>query len=116
MLVRAYQVSGHMKAKLDPLGLENRAVPAELDPQSYGFSQGDMDREFVVGVDGITGVLGTGDRPQTLKSILSRLEKAYCDTVGYEYMHIPDREKCNWLREKIENQVSSNVVLIMQIP
>ncbi|KAK8961893.1 hypothetical protein KSP40_PGU014040 [Platanthera guangdongensis] len=43
------------------------------------------------------------NRPvQTLREILSRLEQACCGTIGYEYMHIPDREKCNWLRERIE--------------
>ncbi|KAF8680807.1 hypothetical protein HU200_045544 [Digitaria exilis] len=33
---------------------------------------------------------------------LSKLQQAYCGPIGYEYMHIPDRDKCNWLREKIE--------------
>ncbi|KAK3031932.1 hypothetical protein RJ639_036728 [Escallonia herrerae] len=39
---------------------------------------------------------------QTLRAILTRLERAYCGSIGYEYMRIADREKCNWLREKIE--------------
>lgn len=34
-----------------------------------------------------------------------RLEQAYCGTIGYEYMHIPDRDKCNWIRDQIETQV-----------
>lgn len=36
---------------------------------------------------------------------MRRLEQAYCGTIGYEYMHIPDRDKCNWLRDQIETQV-----------
>ena len=32
----------------------------------------------------------------------SLLLQTYCGTVGYEYMHISDRDQCNWLREKIE--------------
>ena len=32
----------------------------------------------------------------------SALKEAYCGSIGYEYMHIPDRERCNWLRERIE--------------
>lgn len=103
MLVRAYQVSGHMKCKLDPLNLDTKAAPAELDPGSYGFSESDMDREFNVGVETMAGLLG-GNQPQTLKNIISRLENVYCGTIGYEYMHIQDRDKCNWLRDKIENQ------------
>ncbi|KAF7008964.1 hypothetical protein CFC21_023607, partial [Triticum aestivum] len=102
LLVRAYQVSGHMKAKLDPLGLEQRPVPDVLDPAFYGFSESDLDREFFLGVWRMAGFLSENRPVQTLRSVLGRLEQAYCGTIGYEYMHIPDREKCNWLRERIE--------------
>ncbi|CAI9285807.1 unnamed protein product [Lactuca saligna] len=43
LLVRAYQVYGHMKAKIDPLGLEKREIPDDLDPAFYGFSEADLD-------------------------------------------------------------------------
>ncbi|KQJ82296.2 hypothetical protein BRADI_5g08235v3 [Brachypodium distachyon] len=102
LLVRAYQVSGHMKAKLDPLGLEERPVPDVLDPAFYGFSEDDLDREFFLGVWKMAGFLSENRPVQTLRSVVERLEQAYCGTIGYEYMHIPDREKCNWLRERIE--------------
>lgn len=39
------QVNGHFIAKLDPLGIEQRPIPPELDPALYGFSEKDMDRE-----------------------------------------------------------------------
>ncbi|GJX31507.1 2-oxoglutarate dehydrogenase, mitochondrial-like protein [Tanacetum coccineum] len=42
LLVRAYQVYGHMKAKLDPLGLEQREIPDDFDPALYGFSEADL--------------------------------------------------------------------------
>ena len=32
-------------AKLDPLGLDERSVPIELDPALYGFADKDLDRE-----------------------------------------------------------------------
>lgn len=102
LLVRAYQVNGHMKAKLDPLGLEEREIPVDLDPGLYGFTEADLDREFFLGVWRMSGFLSENRPVQTLRSILNRLEQAYCGTIGYEYMHIPDRDKCNWLREKIE--------------
>jgi 2-oxoglutarate dehydrogenase complex dehydrogenase (E1) component-like enzyme len=38
----------------------------------------------------------------TLRNIMSRLKETYCSTIGYEYMHIPNTEKCDWIREKIE--------------
>ncbi|XP_004307551.1 PREDICTED: 2-oxoglutarate dehydrogenase, mitochondrial-like [Fragaria vesca subsp. vesca] len=102
LLVRAYQVSGHMKAKLDPLALQKRQVPDELDIASYGFTEADLDREFFLGVWNISGFLAENRPVQTLRSILTRLEQAYCGSIGYEYMHIAERSKCNWLREKIE--------------
>ncbi|XP_027364385.1 2-oxoglutarate dehydrogenase, mitochondrial-like [Abrus precatorius] len=102
LLVRAYQVNGHMKAKLDPLGLEERKIPDELDLGLYGFTEADLDREFFLGVWKMSGFLSQNRPVQTLRSILTRLEQAYCGSIGYEYMHIPDREKCNWLRDKIE--------------
>ncbi|KAI0498276.1 hypothetical protein KFK09_021517 [Dendrobium nobile] len=102
LLVRAYQVNGHMKANLDPLGLEQREIPEDLDPALYGFTEADLDREFFLGVWRMAGFLSENRPIQTLREILNRLEQAYCGTIGYEYMHIPDREKCNWLRERIE--------------
>jgi 2-oxoglutarate dehydrogenase E1 component len=24
------------------------------------------------------------------------MKETYCGTIGYEYMHIPDRDMCNW--------------------
>ncbi|CAN4090118.1 unnamed protein product [Withania somnifera] len=102
LLVRAYQVNGHMKAKLDPLGLEEREVPDVLDPASYGFTEADLDREFFLGVWRMSGFLSENRPVQTLRAILTRLEQAYCGSIGFEYMHIPDRDKCNWLRERIE--------------
>ncbi|KAL0429457.1 UNVERIFIED_CONTAM: 2-oxoglutarate dehydrogenase, mitochondrial [Sesamum radiatum] len=102
LLVRAYQVYGHMKAKIDPLGLEERRIPDDLDPALYGFSEADLDREFFIGVWRMSGFLSENRPVQTLRAILTRLEQAYCGNIGYEYMHIADREKCNWLRDKIE--------------
>ena len=39
------QVNGHYMAKLDPLGLDERKMPIELDPALYGFTDKDLDRE-----------------------------------------------------------------------
>ncbi|CAM8936940.1 unnamed protein product [Rhodiola kirilowii] len=102
LLVRAYQVNGHMKANLDPLGLEERKYAEDLNLDLYGFTEADLDREFFLGVWNMSGFLSENRPVQTLRGILNRLEQAYCGSIGYEYMHIADRKKCNWLRDKIE--------------
>ena len=106
-LVRAFQVRGHLIANLDPLGvLPPRPEHEELDVAKYGLSEGDMERE--VDLSGLAadvkGFLDRGRRKVTLREILTRLKETYCGTIGYEYMHIPSIEKCNWIREKIETR------------
>ena len=32
------------------------------------------------------------------------MEQSYCNKIGAEYMHIPNREQCNWIREQMEIQ------------
>ncbi|KAI9128126.1 hypothetical protein K1719_001119 [Acacia pycnantha] len=107
LLVRAYQVVGHVKAKIDPLGLVKPDLPIELDPSFYGFTESDLDREFFVGVWNMSGFMSENRPVQTLRAILTRLEQAYCGSIGYEYMHISDREKCNWMRDKIETPLAT---------
>ena len=53
LLVRAYQVRGHLLAQLDPLGINqpptSEKTSNELQPSFYGFTEKDMDRKFQLG-------------------------------------------------------------------
>lgn len=102
LMVRAYQVLGHFAAQLDPLKLDKRPVQEELDPAYWGFKETDLDREFFLGNWNQAGFLEEGRPTRTLREILTRLRETYTSTIGYEYMHIPERDKCNWIRERIE--------------
>eukprot|EP01133_Synstelium_polycarpum_P018065 gene18065-21582_t len=107
LLIRAYQVRGHAIANLDPLGIMDRPEPAELNPSRYGFTDADMDTPIFVGDGLISGFL-TNNAPQTtLRQVLTRLRQTYCGNIGVEYMHIQDREMCDWIREKFETPVQS---------
>ncbi|KAL6854365.1 hypothetical protein ACP4OV_019268 [Aristida adscensionis] len=104
LLVRDYQTNGHTMAKLDPLGLHDVDVPGdELDLGLYGFTEADLDREFFIGAWRTPGFLSGYRRTAvTLREMLGKLRRAYCGAIGYEYMHIPDRDRCEWLRRRIE--------------
>jgi len=95
MMIRAYRVRGHLMADLDPLKLEQRGKHPELDPVSYGFTDGDYDRPIF-----ISGVLGF--ETATLREILEKLHHTYCRTVGVEFMHIQDPDQKSWIQARVE--------------
>ncbi len=95
MMVRAYRVRGHLIANLDPLGIEVNDYHAELDPETYGFSTADMDREIFL--DGSLGI-----QKATLRQILTILRQTYCGNIGVEFMHIMDPAQKAWIQKRIE--------------
>eukprot|EP01124_Arcella_intermedia_P024163 TRINITY_DN4007_c0_g1_i1.p1 TRINITY_DN4007_c0_g1~~TRINITY_DN4007_c0_g1_i1.p1 ORF type:complete len:1016 (-),score=165.40 TRINITY_DN4007_c0_g1_i1:37-3084(-) len=109
-LIRAYQVMGHNKATLDPLGIQKPHDLAALSPQSYGISESQMNAQIKrsdLQIQSVTlGFLSVDKDVLTVKEIIENLERVYCGNVGVEYMHIQDRAKCNWLRERIEHRGS----------
>ena len=67
-MINAYRVRGHLIADLDPLGAEP-SRHAELDPEAYGLTIWDLDREFFAGTLGES----TGKGQSTLREILETL-------------------------------------------
>jgi 2-oxoglutarate dehydrogenase E1 component len=94
-LIRAHRVRGHLMADLDPLRWKEPTLPKELDPETYGLSIWDLEREF------LTGGVGGRDK-QELGDLLATLRDAYCGTIGVEYMHIQNTEEQKWVQERIE--------------
>jgi 2-oxoglutarate dehydrogenase E1 component len=69
-----------------------------LDIENYGFTEADLDKSFFVDLPYWGGILSA--KPEwTLKEIRNAFEQAYCGKIGVEYMHIPSRNQCNWIRE-----------------
>jgi 2-oxoglutarate dehydrogenase E1 component len=95
MLIRAYRVRGHLLADLDPLGLAGSKHHPELDPQSYGFSEADLDREFFL--DNVLGL-----EKATLRRILEILRQTYSSKVGVEFMHIQYPDQKAWIQARME--------------
>ena len=96
MIIRSHRVRGHLYADLDPLMLEKPLNHSDLDPQSYGFKENDLEREIY-----IHDRLGLGEKAQ-LKTIVERVRKTYCGHIGVEYMHITSTEERNWIQDRIE--------------
>ena len=118
--VRAYMTHGHLQADLDPLEL-NKAYddlsqskfrgPSEimrdiLTVENYNFTEQDLDRTFHIQVPSNYnwGGLLSAKTDWTLRELREALQKAYCGKIGVEYMHIPNRDECNWIRAEIETK------------
>ncbi|OYX43738.1 MAG: 2-oxoglutarate dehydrogenase E1 component, partial [Sphingomonadales bacterium 32-64-22] len=95
MLVRTYRVRGHLAADLDPLGLHQRELPADLTPEYHGFSGTALDRPVYMG-----GNLGL--EWATVREIVDTLRANYCGHVGLEYMHITDLDERRFLQQRME--------------
>ncbi len=95
IIIRMFQVRGHLHANLDPLGLDNNTDHEELNPENYGFSTQDYSKTIYLG-----GILGF--ERATLAEIMYKLNHIYCQNIGYEFMHLQDIEQKSWLQANIE--------------
>jgi 2-oxoglutarate dehydrogenase E1 component len=126
-LIRAYQVNGHTAAKLDPLNVYSKEAfpfrpcnvmdlsntdnnyPPDLCVEYHGFRADELDRYMNLkgtssgGAKGYLDELAKSPEKVTLRMILHELRKTYTGTLGVEYMHIGSVDKCNWIRERVEN-------------
>ncbi|MCA9096206.1 MAG: hypothetical protein KDA68_22155, partial [Planctomycetaceae bacterium] len=64
-LIRNYRVRGHRVAHLDPLSPHVDVYPEELNPESFGLTERDLDSEF-------STVTIRGDDIRTLRRIIRR--------------------------------------------
>ncbi|MCV2402300.1 2-oxoglutarate dehydrogenase E1 component [Marinomonas sp. C2222] len=96
-LIDAYRVRGHQHASLDPLGLQKREKVADLDLSYHQLTGADLDTPFSV------GSLFFNKDNMKLSEIIADLEKTYCDTIGYEFMHIVDTQEKAWLQQRVES-------------
>src|SRR3546814_19731648 len=71
MLIRTYRVRGHLAANLDPLGLSQRELPADLTPEYHGFTGDDLDKPVYLG-----GTLGL--ETATVRELVDILRANYC--------------------------------------
>ncbi len=94
-LIEAYRERGHLKAQLDPLGLEKRDAP-ELRLEAFGLRDNDLETAFA------TGDLA-GPPIATLREIVAHLEETYCRSIGVEFMQGEEPARRLWLQERMES-------------
>ena len=91
MLIRAYRILGHLAADLDPLGMREKPWHPELNPESYGFKESDMDRPIFI--DNVLGL-----QIASIREILSIVKRTYCGTFALQYMHISNPEEARLVK------------------
>ena len=111
-LVRAYQAYGHYIAKLDPLGILQQGVdrkqfmPELLKKEHWGFTDKDYDRKIFVGDHTqFLQLMGIASPYVTLREVEIKLREIYCGTIGYQYMHIANFQKNQFMRKTIEREI-----------
>ena len=83
----------HLFTKTNPVRARRKYAPT-LEIENFGLTQSDFDTVFNAGE-----ILGIGT--QTLREIVSHLEKIYCESIGVEYMYIRKPEEIQWIQDKL---------------
>lgn len=96
-LVYSYRSLGHTAAWLDPL---DEAAPEQplLSLEELGFTEAHLNEV-------ISTQFYQDGRRMKLSALIDRLQRIYCDKIGFEYMHIQTPDVRSWLRERIENRI-----------
>ena len=97
MMIRAYRMRGHLYAQLDPLNIGPPKDASELHPAAFGFTEADWDRQIFI--DHVLGL-----EYATIRQMQSILQRTYCSTLGWEFMHISNPAEKAWIQERIEGQ------------
>jgi len=100
-LVYAYRTMGHTMAHLDPLSDQPLENPL-LSLRELGFSEKDLDMI-------VSSRFFRDDRKMPLREMIADLQKAYCGTIGTEFVHIQNPRIRNWVRDRVENHQAGDL-------
>jgi len=93
-MVYQYRSLGHTAAWLDPLEKEAPSQPL-LSLAELGFLPQHLDEE-------VATQFYEGGRRMKLRDMIERLDRTYCDKIGFEYMHIQTPDVRDWIRDRVE--------------
>ncbi len=93
-LVQAFRDHGHQLAHIDPLGSEPRGHP-QLSPAFFGTSM-----EELAGLP--SSLVMEDDQERSVADALHELRDIYARSIGYEFEHLDDHMKVQWLWDQVE--------------
>ncbi|MDQ3141387.1 MAG: 2-oxoglutarate dehydrogenase E1 component [Bacteroidota bacterium] len=95
-LIEAYRHRGHLLSETNPIRKRKDRKPY-LDINDFGLNSEDLLQKFQV-----SKILGLDQA--SLDDILQKLHQIYCGHIGFEFAHIEDHDRRNWLLNKIEGR------------
>lgn len=93
-LIDDYRSRGHFFTQTNPVR-ERRTYSPTLDYTRHGLTEADLDTQFEAAKE-----IGSS-KSDTLRNIISRLHKTYCQSIGVEYMYIRQPEKLRWIVDQL---------------
>ncbi|MGD2044861.1 MAG: 2-oxoglutarate dehydrogenase E1 component [Gemmatimonadota bacterium] len=95
-LVQAFRDHGHQMARIDPLGGDPPGHP-QLSPAFFGTSMEEL-AELPASL-----IRDDSEDGRSVADALAELGRMYAGSMGYEFEHLDDHIKVDWLWEQVEN-------------
>jgi len=97
-LAQAFRDHGHQLARIDPLGGDPPGHP-QLSPAFFGTSMDEL-AELPASL-----VLDDSDEGASVADALDELRGVYAGSIGYEFEHVDDHVKVDWLWDQVEEGI-----------
>ena len=95
-LIKAFRNYGHRLARVDPLGSDPPGHP-QLSPAFFGTSMDEL-AELPASL-----ILDDENGDRSVADALNELSEIYAGSIGYEFEHLDDYMKIDWLWDEVES-------------
>ena len=95
-IINGYRRRGHLLSDTNPIARRKDRHP-HLNLADFGLVDSDLEKRFKSGKE-------IGLENGTLREIIEKLNILYCGHIGFEFKHIENHEKRQWLKDRIENR------------
>lgn len=113
-LIDAYRDLGYILANTDPLSYAKlkgaRPPQPRLDYSYYNFTSSDLNTSYDIGEP----LFGSTSNSMKLQDLITLLNSTYCGNIGFEFGHVVDRAKREWLINRIETMPHTPTLVTWQ--